>query len=179
VASRTYVRWVAIGMAALLIVGLVAGVASSIGGGGGDSSTTSSLPTDETAGSDDTVPRDGDPEFCAAIVAFQDAYLLVGEPAEGATPAEVEAGWNDLAAASGQMTELAPAEMAPFVTPVVSAFDTLRQDAEAVGYEYGTFDDLASAATIDPQGDIAQSAFALFTYEDERCPVDTTATTTG
>jgi len=166
--SKNAVRIVGAALVALLVFGVVAGACGAMGGGS-DSSSTSSATV--AAGPDETVPRDGDPGFCAAIVSFQDAYLLVGEPAPAATPAEVEADWNKLAAASRQLIERAPAELSVFVAPVVGAFDTLRQDADAVGYEYGTFDDLASAATIDPQGDIAQSAFALFTYGDERCPV--------
>lgn len=154
-------------MAALLVVGLVAGVGASIGGGGSDdaSSTTTVASAPST-----TVPRDGDPAFCAAIVDFQDAYVAVGEPDPAATPADVQADWDALAAASGALTETAPADMSAFVTPVVSAFDTLRQDADAVGYEYENFDSLASAATIDPDGSIAQSAYVLFTYGADRCP---------
>jgi hypothetical protein len=117
------------------------------------------------------------PGFCAAISEFQDAYRSIATPDDAATAVEVEAAWDALAQSAGRLTELAPQDMAGFVQPVVAAFDQLRHDADAVGYEYGSFDDLASAPTIDPQGDIAQSAFALFTYGDERCPVDTTATT--
>lgn len=160
-------------MAALLVVALVAGVAASIGGGSdGASSTTTGPPATQS-----TVPRDGDPAFCAAIVDFQDAYVAVGEPDPASTPAEVEADWDSLATASGALTETAPADMSTFVTPVVSAFDTLRQDADAVGYEYENFDSLASAATIDPDGSIAQSAYVLFTYEADRCPEEATTTT--
>ncbi|MBL8778813.1 MAG: hypothetical protein JNK12_22980 [Acidimicrobiales bacterium] len=180
-AQRPAVRWAAIAMAALLVVALVAGVAASIGGGGADgaSSTTTGPPATQS-----TVPRDGDPAFCAAIVDFQDAYVAVGEPDPASTPAEVEADWDSLATASGELTETAPADMSTFVTPVVSAFDTLRQDADAVGYDYENFDSLASAATIDPDGSIAQSAYVLFTYEADRCPepaatTDTTAAAAG
>ena len=63
-----------------------------------------------------------------------------------------------------------------------SIFDTLVRDnlwdADAVGYDYENFDSLASAATIDPDGSIAQSAYVLFTYEADRCPVAAGATTT-
>ena len=162
-------------MAALLVVGLVAGVGASIGGGGSDdASSTTTVP----AAPSSTVPRDGDPAFCAAIVDFQDAYVAVGEPDPASTPADVEADWDALAAASGALTETAPADMSTFVTPVVSAFDTLRQDADALGYDYENFDSLASAATIDPDGSIAQSAYVLFTYGADRCPEDAGATTT-
>lgn len=163
-------------LVALLVFGVVAGACGAMSGSDSSSTTIAESSGDTTPV---TVERNGDPEFCAAVVQFQDAYLLVGEPAADATPAEVEADWNTLSAASSDMIESAPPGLASFVTPVVGAFDTLRQDADAVGYSYGTFDDLASAPTIDPNGDIAQSAFALFTYEDERCPVDTTATTTA
>ena len=161
-------------MAALLVVGLVAGVGASIGGGGGsdESSSTTTVPSAPST----TVPRDGDPAFCAAIVDFQDAYVAVGEPDPASTPADVEADWDALAAASGALTETAPADMSVFVTPVVSAFDTLRQDADALGYDYENFDSLESAATIDPDGSIAQSAYVLFTYGADRCPVDAGAT---
>lgn len=162
-------------MAALLVVGLVAGVAASVGGGG--SSTDASASSSTTAA---TVARDGAPRFCEAIAAFQRAYLVVAEPSADATPAEVEAAWDGLAVASAALVETAPAEMAGFVQPVVGAFDTLRQDADAVGFEYATVDDLESAATIDPDGSIAQSAYALFTYGEQRCPLpDATGTTAG
>ena len=172
-APRPAVRWAAVAMAALLVVALVAGVAASIGGGGSDdaSSTTTGPPATQS-----TVPRDGDPEFCAAIVDFQNAYLVVGEPDPSSSAADVEAGWNALSQASGDLTETAPPDMATLVAPVVAAFDTLRQDADAVGYQYENFDSLASAATIDPDGSIAQSAYVLFTYGADRCPVDAGAT---
>ena len=70
------------------------------------------------------------------------------------------------------------ADMAAFAPPVVSAFDTFRQDAQAAGFEYETLDDLPSAATIDPDGSIAQSAYVLFTYGADRCPEGAGSTTT-
>ncbi len=172
------VRGVAIGIVALLVVGLVATVASSIGGGGDSSPTTTESASGD--GADSTVPRDGDPAFCAAIVQFQAAYLAVGEPDPALTPAEVEAKWDELAVASATLIETAPPDMAAFAPPVVSAFDTFRQDAQAAGFEYETLDDLPSATTIDPDGSIAQSAFTLFTYGEQRCPLPTgdAATTT-
>ena len=174
-AQRPAVRWAAIAMAALLVVGLVAGVGASIGGGGSDgASSTTTIPSAPSS----TVPRDGDPAFCAAIVEFQDAYLAVGEPDPALTPAEVEAQWDELAVASATLIETAPADMAAFAPPVVSAFDTFRQDAQAAGFEYETLDDLPSAATIDPDGSIAQSAFTLFTYGEQRCPLPTGDATT-
>lgn len=167
-ASRGYVRWVAVAMATLLVVGLVVGVAVSIGGGGSDNaSTTTTGPSAPST----TVPRDGDPAFCAAIVDFQNAYLVVGEPDPAASAADVEAGWDALSQASGDLTETAPPDLAGLVTPVVAAFDTLRQDADAVGYQYENFDSLDSAATIDPDGTIAQAAYTIFTYGEERCPL--------
>ena len=162
-------------MAAILVVALVAGVAASIGGGGSDDSSSTTTAPDATQS---TVVRNGDPAFCAAIVGFQDAYVAVGEPDPASTPAEVEADWDALSQASADLTETAPADMAAFVTPVVSAFDTLRQDADALGYDYENFDSLESAATIDPDGSIAQSAYVLFTYGADRCPEDAGATTT-
>lgn len=171
------VRGVAIAIVALLVVGLVATVASSIGGGG-DSSSSSTTESATGEGTDDTVPRDGDPAFCAAIVEFQDAYLAVGEPDPALTPAEVEAEWDELAVASATLIETAPPDMAAFAPPVVSAFDTFRQDAQAAGFEYTTLDDLPSAATVDPDGSIAQSAFTLFTYGEQRCPLPTGDATT-
>lgn len=180
--SKNAIRIVGACLVALLVFGVVAGACGAMSGGSDSSSTTVDAQDDTTP---DTVERNGDPAFCTAIAGFQSAYLLVSEPADGATPGEVEADWNALAAASSQMVETAPSEMTAFVNPVVGAFDTLRQDADAVGYQYGTFDDLASAPTIDPSGEIAQSAFALFTYEDERCPVagdgdgDATTSTTA
>lgn len=167
------VRGVAIGIVALLVVGLVATVASSIGGGGDDASPTTTESAGD-AGTDSTVPRDGDPAFCTAIVEFQDAYLAVGEPDPALTPAEIEARWDELAVASATLIETAPPDMAAFAPPVVSAFDTFRQDAQAAGFEYETLDDLPSAATVDPDGSIAQSAFTLFTYGEQRCPLPTT-----
>ncbi len=175
------VRWAAIGLVALLVVGLVAGVASSIGGGGDDSSSTTEAAVGD--GTDSTVPRDGDPTFCAAIADFQTAYLTVAEPGPDATPAQVEASWDELTQASAAMIETAPQDMAAFTQPVVSAFDVLRQDAQAAGFDYTTFDDLDSSATIDPDGTIAQSAYALFSYGEDRCPLPAggsgTTTTTG
>lgn len=165
------VRWAAIGLVALLVVGLVAGVASSIGGGGGDDSSSTTTEAASGTGTDSTVPRDGDPAYCAAIVEFQEAYLAVGEPDPALTPAEVEAKWDELAVASATLLETAPPDMAAFGPPVVSAFDTFRQDAQAAGFEYETLDDLPSAATVDPDGSIAQSAFTLFTYGEQRCPL--------
>ena len=162
-------------MAALLLVGLVAGVGASIGSGGSDdSASTTTVPSAPSS----TVPRDGDPAFCAAIVDFQDAYVLVGEPDPASTPAQVEADWDALSQASGALTETAPSDMSAFVTPVVSAFDTLRQDADAAGYAYESFDSLESSATIDPDGSIAQSAYVLFTYGADRCPEGAGSTTT-
>ena len=176
------VRWAAIGLVALLVVGLVAGVASSIGGGGDDSSsTTTEAASGDGSGTDSTVPRDGDPAFCTAIFEFQAAYLEVGEPDPALTPAVVEAKWDELAQASATLLETAPPDMAAFGPPVVSAFDTFRQDAQAAGFEYTSLDDLPSAATVDPDGSIAQSAYALFTYGEDRCPLpaegDATTTT--
>ncbi len=164
------VRWAAIGLVALLVVGLVAGVAASIGGGGDDSSPTTTESAAGT-GTESTVARDGDPAFCGSIVGFQDAYLAVAEPDPALSAAEVEAQWDALAAASATMLEAAPQNMAAFAQPVVSAFDTLRQDAQAAGFEYTTLDDLESSATLDPDGTIAQSAYALFSYGEDRCPL--------
>mgnify|MGYP000851117852 CR=1 FL=1 len=56
--------------------------------------------------------------------------------------------------------------------------DTLRQDADALGYDYENFDSLESSATIDPDGSIAQSAYVLFTYGADRCPEGATDSTT-
>lgn len=176
------VRWAAVGLVALLVVGLVAGVAASIAGSGDDDASSTSTTVAPGSGTDSTVPRDGDPEFCAAIVDFQDAEVAIAEPAASATPDQVEADWNDLATASAALLETAPQDMAPFAQPVVGAFDTLRQDAQAVGFEYATLDDLERSATIDPDGQIAQSAYALFSYGEDRCPLpaggaDSTTTT--
>lgn len=162
-------------MAAILVVALVAGVAASIGGGGSDDSASTTTIPDATQS---TAVRNGDPAFCAAIVDFQDAYVLVGEPDPAATPAQVEADWDALSQSSAALTETAPPDMSGFVTPVVSAFDTLRQDADALGYDYENFDSLESSATIDPDGSIAQSAYVLFTYGADRCPEDATDSTT-
>lgn len=176
------VRWAAIGLVALLVVGLVAGVASSIGGGGGDSSP-STTESASGAGPDSTVPRDGDPIFCAAIADIQDAEVTIDQPDPSLSVDEVEAAWDELAQASAALIETAPQDMAPFTQPVVSAFDTLRQDAQAAGFEYTTLDDLESSATIDPDGTIAQSAYALFSYGQDRCPLvddgDTASTTSA
>ncbi len=170
-ASKRYVRWVAIGMATLLVVALVAGVAASIGGSDGSASTTTS------PSADGTVPRDGDPAFCAAIVDFQNSYGLVAEPGASADPAQVEAGWNTLSEASGRLVDTAPQDMAGIVQPVVAAFDQMRIDADAAGYDYASIDDLPSSATIDPDAQIAQNAYTLLVYGESRCPQDTTGTT--
>lgn len=172
-ASRRLVRWAAIAMAALLVAGLVVGVAASIGGSGDSASTTTS------PSADDTVPRDGDPAFCAAIVDFQSSYGLIAEPGASADPAQVEAGWNTLSEASGRLVDTAPQDMAGIVQPVVAAFDQMRIDADAAGYDYASIDDLPSSATIDPDAQIAQNAYTLLVYGESRCPVDTTATTTA
>ena len=180
-ARHPAVRWAAVGLVALLVVGLVAGVAASIAGNDGESSSSATTLPTSGDGTDSTVPRDGDPEFCAAIADFQTAYLTVAEPGPSATPAQVEASWDELTQASAAMIETAPQDMAAFTLPVVSAFDVLRQDAQAAGFSYTTFDDLDSSATIDPDGTIAQSAYALFSYGEDRCPLpaggDATTTT--
>lgn len=158
-----------IALAGLTLLGVLAAGCTSDEGADTGSATSDSTAAVSGPTTPDTVERNGDPAFCGAIVDFQDAYGLVGEPDPAATPAEVEADWNTLAEAEGRLVASAPDELASVVQEVAAVFDQFRIDADAVGYQYTSFDDLDSSATIDPTGQSAQAAYTLFTYGEERC----------
>ncbi len=159
-------RLLAVLVVALALVGAACG---SDDPSGGRSASTWSATGPEGA---DTVARNGDPAFCAAIVDFQEAYTAVGEPPPTATPAQVEADWDTLAEAEDRLVENAPDGMDVVVQQVATVFDRFRIDADALGYRYTTFDDFDSSAGIDPTGQNAEAAYTLFTYGDVRCPED-------
>ena len=160
-----------IGAAALAAVLVIAGGCSDDDGGenaDGDATTSTSITDGQ---SDETVPRDGDPEYCAGLVDFQERVNAVSSPPAGSTAQQVVDHWNALAEAEGRMVEHAPDEVANATQQVITAFDQFRLEADALAYEYESLADLPSANSIDPGSSIAAAAASLFVYGDERCPL--------
>ena len=156
----------AVGAAAVALVLVLAGCSDDDGDERSDGTTAT---TGEQQS--DTVARDGDPEFCAALVDFQERVTTVSEPPPTADAGMVEDFWNSLAEAEGRMIEHGPEELQAQIQQVAQAFDQFRIDAEELDFEYETLADLPSSESIDPGSSIAAGAAALFTYGDERCPL--------
>ena len=154
-------------VAALLLVGV--GCNDDDGGEQADATTST---TEGVVGpvAPSTQPRDGDAEYCAALLDFQAAVNTVSAPPADAPPESLEASWNDLAVAEGAMVESAPEELVAATQQVVTAFDQFRLDAENLDFDYESFAELESSDSIDPGSAIAAAAAALFTYGDQRCP---------